>query len=113
MLKNGRPIRGKRGLSNWYYSNSAGSTAAINIGDGGENWNGEVFRSGIWWNGTRESAGGNTWCCLFNNSLENYKFNTSKTYYVSLIIYSATSGKDININIIDSNGYNFVTGYYT
>ncbi|MDU7947780.1 MAG: hypothetical protein E7J31_05025 [Clostridium sp.] len=111
LLKNGRPIRGKRGLANWYCSNSAGSTAVINLGDGGENLNGEVFGSGIWWNGTRESAGGNTWCCLFNNSLESYKFNKGKTYYVSLIIYSSTSGKNININIVDNNGLNHVGGY--
>lgn len=111
LLKNGRPIRGKRGLANWYCSNSAGSTAVINLGDGGENLNGEVFGSGIWWNGTRESAGGNTWCCLFNNSLESYKFNKGKTYYVSLIIYSSTSGKNININILDNNGLNHVGGY--
>ena len=111
LLKNGRPIRGKRGLANWNCSNSAGSTAVINLGDGGENLNGEVFGSGIWWNGTRESAGGNTWCCLFNNSLESYKFNKGKTYYVSLIIYSSTSGKNININIVDNNGLNHVGGY--
>lgn len=111
LLKNGRPIRGKRGLANWNCSNSAGSTAVINLGDGGENFNGEVFGSGIWWNGTRESAGGNTWCCLFNNSLESYKFNKGKTYYVSLIIYSSTSGKNININIVDNNGLNHVGGY--
>lgn len=113
LLKNGRPIRGKRGLANWNCSNSAGSTAVINLGDGGENLNGEVFGSGIWWNGTREPLGSNTWCCLFNNSIANYKFNTSKIYHVSLIIYSSESGKNININIIDSNGYNSVTGYNT
>lgn len=110
LLKNGRPIRGKRETANWFTS-IFNSTGTLLMNEGGENWSGEFYKSGIWWKGTRGVS--DTWCCLFNNSIENYKFNTNKIYYVSLIIYSDVNGKNVDINIIDSNGYNSVTGYNT
>ena len=47
MLKNGRP---RNNLDQWVPSQDKGY-ATISMYSGGCNWNGEFFKSGLWWRG--------------------------------------------------------------
>ena len=113
MLKNGRP---RNNLNQWVPSQDK-NYATISMYFGGCNWNGEFFNSGLWWDGNYSSSSGG-WCVLQNNTNFN-KFNTTKKYSVSMIVYSANSGKSITIgigngdssNMVISRGFDLVQGY--
>ncbi|WP_302671598.1 phage tail spike protein, partial [uncultured Clostridium sp.] len=110
ILVNGRP---KINTNYWYMSNSENNAndKQITLFEGGENWTNETFKSGIWWKGTKANDAG--WCCLFNESLNNFKFNTAKKYSISLIIYNGQGDKNVNFSIIDTTGSNSVVGFDT
>ena len=106
ILLNGRP---RIDTYRWYIThaeNIAGDKRLLLGGMEGENWQGEVFKSGIWWRGTFDASG--NWCCLFNDSIMDYKFSPNKTYSISLIMYSEHA-KTVDIGILDGNGLNTVT----
>lgn len=111
LIRNGRP---RNNLDQWVVSQDK-NYATISGYSGGCNWNGEFFNSGLWWRGNYSSSGG--WCVLQNNTVFN-KFNTTKKYSVSMIVYSENS-KQINVGITNGdsnhtvaiNTFNLVQGY--
>lgn len=113
MLKNGRP---RNNLDQWMTSQDK-NYATISMYDGGCNWNGEFFNSGLWWTGNYNSSSGG-WCVLQNNTNFN-NFNTTKKYSVSMIVYSENSGKSISVGICNgdsshmviSQGFDLAQGY--
>ena len=103
LLRNGRP---RTSLRKWDMTWGEGNSGNKRLSTGGNNWKNEYFYSGIWWWGSFPTS---NWCCLVNNSLSSYKFNTSKTYSVSAIIYNSKGTKQVTIRICDGNGINIVT----
>ena len=113
LLLNGRP---RTHTNHWMLTWSQGSSGSKSLSTGGCNWNGEYFYGGIWWEGTRKHNSGGTWCCLFNTSLSNYRFNTQTQYSISMIIFNGSKdsngnyvNKNIDFAICDTNGQNSVT----
>lgn len=108
LLLNGRP---RQNTAHWFMSHNENNAndKTLTMNGGNENWSNEVFKSGIWWKGTKATDGG--WCCLFNESIVNFRFSTKKKYSISFIIYNGQGTKNVDVNIINSDGSNSVTGH--
>jgi hypothetical protein len=105
LILNGRP----RGVSTyWNLAYGNGSTATSSFDSSahnGNNWEGEYFRSGFWFNGNHVGAG---YAGIRNDSITSYRFAINKTYSISMIIYNANAAQNLNVQIADANSTNYV-----
>ena len=71
---------------------------------GGENWQGTLFKGGIWFNNKLPATGDN-WAGIYNSSLNkenyNYNFNLLSKYTLTFPIYSDHDGGSVQIVISD------------
>lgn len=105
ILKNSRP---RRNLSNWWvsFNNINGNNAYITEHQQGENFEGETFNSGFWFNGTQR-VGDNIWNMVCNDSIITHKFNTQKKHCIVFPIYSDYESA-FEVWIADANSTNVV-----